>query len=73
MAAWHNSNERGRLWSLSPTAQRRALRDQGQASTEYSVVLAVLVIALAAVILVLQIPIQSLLERVGGGIAGILP
>jgi Flp pilus assembly pilin Flp len=61
------------LIDLIRIAAPRAVRDQGQTTTEYAVVLGVLVVALAAVVLALESPIQSVVGEVGESVAGLLP
>ena len=62
-------SRRGLLSIAAPSA----VRDQGQTTTEYAVVLGVLVVALAAVVLALEAPIQSIVGEVGESVAGLLP
>jgi Flp pilus assembly pilin Flp len=61
------------LTGLIRIAAPRAVRDEGQTTTEYAVVLGVLAVALAAVVLSLESPIQSIVGQVGESVAGLLP
>ncbi len=71
MTTTHKIETEGRKTPLLRIAQRTGAGQHGQTTTEYAVVVGVVVVALATAILVLQTSIASLITRVAEGVASL--